>query len=47
MPAEQGSSILVDEVVPGGHAAAAGVQAGDVLLATTARSQVRLRTLVW
>jgi hypothetical protein len=38
--AEKGSSILVDEVVPGGHAAQAGVQAGDELLATTARPQV-------
>jgi hypothetical protein len=38
--AEKGSSILIDEVVPGGHAAQAGVLRGDALLATTARSQV-------
>lgn len=36
---EKSGSVLVDEVVPGGHAAQAGVQAGDVLLATTARPQ--------
>jgi hypothetical protein len=39
--AESQGAILVESVVQGGHAAAAGVRAGDVLLATTARTQVR------
>lgn len=39
--AEKAGAVLVDEVVPGGHAAAAGVKPGDMLLATMARAQVR------
>lgn len=36
-----GGLIVVDELQAGGHAQAAGVTVGDVLLAVTARSQVR------
>ena len=41
LSAEKGTAILVDTVVPNGHAAAAGVQPGDRLVATSARAQVR------
>ncbi|KXZ43290.1 hypothetical protein GPECTOR_95g679 [Gonium pectorale] len=40
--AEKGGRIVVESVSPGGHAAAAGIAAGDVLLATGARAQVRV-----
>ncbi|GIL74452.1 hypothetical protein Vretimale_2137 [Volvox reticuliferus] len=37
---ERGGSIVVESITPGGHASAAGIVAGDVLLATSARAQV-------
>ncbi|GIL48542.1 hypothetical protein Vafri_5043 [Volvox africanus] len=39
-PAEHGGAIVVESVTPGGHAGAAGIVAGDVLLATSARAQL-------
>jgi hypothetical protein len=39
MLADKAAGLVVDELVPGGHAAAAGVRLGDCLLATSARSQ--------
>ncbi|GIL74453.1 hypothetical protein Vretimale_2137 [Volvox reticuliferus] len=39
-PTERGGSIVVESITPGGHASAAGIVAGDVLLATSARAQV-------
>lgn len=46
-PAEKDGIILVDEVVAGAYAAAAGVRPGDVLLATSARAQVCVWRAPW